>query len=293
VRSLLALLFALVCIIGANRAGDVAVGLRPKDVIDAPYAPSPGMAPIICLGYREVAADLAWVKFRGYVGSFEADADGIADLVDAITAFDPHFHRIYEAGARAITFASHGLTQSAFLRALAILDRGMTVFPNDWKLPDLAGDIYTQDLVTSDPAQRRKWDERGTQLIEHAMHEPGAPPIAATWVATMRTKLGQQERAIANLREMILITSDVDAQQRMIAKLAAMLDANKDAIASEMYQLRRDLMRDWKRDRFDVPVDFYIIVGPRSPSTFDLGDLATGGRDLIGAPVEPAEDTSD
>ena len=82
-----------------------------------------------------------------------------------------------------------------------MLERGIAEFPDDWKLPYLAGQIYTQDLVTDDPNQRREWNERGTLLTESAIREPGPPQQAATWVAFMRTKLGQRDRAIKDLRE--------------------------------------------------------------------------------------------
>ena len=67
------------------------------------------------------------------------------------------------------------MTQASYLRALAVLEKGITIFPDDWKLPYLAGEIYTQDLQTTDPAQRRAWDERGTLLTESAIRKPKAP----------------------------------------------------------------------------------------------------------------------
>jgi hypothetical protein len=289
VRALVAFLVAGTSIGAAHYVRGAAEDMRPHDLADAPYAPSPAMAPIVSLGYRELTADVLWIRFVGYVGTFEADASAVGDVVEAIAALDPGYRRIYETGARAMAFAQTGVQQTTTLRAIAILEEGMARFPNDWKIPDLAGDMYIQDLVTTDPAQRRAWDERGVLLIESAIRKPGAPVAAATYAATMRTKLGQQERAIANLREMILITSDDYARQRMIDKLSKMIDANKDAVQAELDELRGEFMRAWRHDRPDLPPTLYVLVGPRRPAAFDLADLATGGRDLRAPSPEPLE----
>jgi len=289
----LAALVAIAALAGARIARDAAASERPPDVRDEPYAPSPAAAPIVSLGYRELAADLMWVRLRGYFASDASSADGVGGLVDAIIALDPRYEHVYEFGARAMTMAQVGVDQRTYLHAVEVLERGIREFPDSWKLPDLAGEVYTQDLKTTDPKQRREWDERGVLLTEAAIRKPGAPAAAATWAATMRTKLGQDERAIQNLREMILLTSNPDDRQRMIEKLSKMVDANQDAVASEMYELNHRFLTAWKRDRPALPATFYVLLGPRPPAAFDLVDLATGGRDIVGAdqpePLEPLD----
>ncbi len=163
--------------------------------------------------------------------------------------------------------------------------------PTIWRIPDLAGQIYTQDLETDDPAQRRAWDEKGTLLVESAIRKPGASSYAATWAATMRTKLGEHDRAVQGLREMILITPDVDARKRMIEKLAKLEDSDQQELAAELYGgAQRRFMESWKRDRPTLPPTIYVLLGARPSPGFDLGDLATGGADLVGSePIETLE----
>ncbi len=287
-KPLIAVTVALAAIGGARLAREAA-GAR-TDVVTEPYAPSPGSAPIVALGFREVAADLLWIRLTGYFGSPDSTADGIAAIVDAIVALDPHYHRAYEYGARAMTIAPHGVTQASFHRALVVLERGITEFPDDWKLPYLAGQIYTQDLVTKDPAERRAWDERGTLLTESAIRKPGAPADAATWVAFMRTKLGQRDRAITDLRELLLVTRDDGARKALIEKLAKLADSDSAEIAAEVFEQRKRFDSAWKRDRPTIPPTMYILLGPRVTPGFDPVELATGGRDLvIPAPIEKLE----
>ena len=169
------LLIAAAALGGARVARETAKSERAAAAIeDAPYAPTPEAAPYVALGYRELAADLMFLRLRGYFGGVDSTADGIDGLVEAIVALDPNYHRVYEYGAGAITLANHGVDNAANLRAIAVLERGAAAFPDDYHLPYLAGLIYAQDLVTDDPAQRRAWDETGTLLVESAIRKPRA-----------------------------------------------------------------------------------------------------------------------
>lgn len=263
----------------------------PPDVEDEPYAPAPATAPIVSLGFREVAADLLAIRLTGYFGGRQSTADGIAALVEAIVALDPRYHRVYDYGANAMTIAASGVTQETYLRAIAVLERGMVEFPDDWRLPYLAGEMYAQDLETTDPAQRRAWDERGTLLTESAIRKPGAPQSAATWVAFMQTKLGQRDRAVQHLRELLLVTRDDDARKQLLDKLSQLEDTDSAELAGEIYEERRKFEARYLAERPDIPPTMYLLLGPRAAGAgFDMADLATGGADIVNSePVEKLE----
>lgn len=265
----------------------------PREAVAEPFTPSPESAPYVSLGYREAMADYLFVRLIGYFADENSTGPGVANLADAIVALDPNFRRVYELGANAMTIARSNVDQSVYLRAISLLDKGMKRYPGDWRLPYLAGQIYTQDLQTDDPKQRREWDERGTMLIESAIRKPGAPPRAATWAAFMRTKLGQHDRAVQGLREMIVLTSDAETRTRMIEQLAKLEEQDADALAAELDHARIQFLKAWKAERRNLPASFYVLLGKRLEPGFDMGDLATGGRDLIGADeperLEPIE----
>jgi len=287
-------LVAVLAIGGARVARVAAVQEAPHIIAGEPYAPAPEGAPLLALGYRELAADLLFLRLRGYFGGAENTANGIAALVEAIVALDPNHQRIYEWGARAITLAGRGVDNAAYLRAVAVLDAGARQFPGDWKLPYLAGEIYTQDLQTKDPAERRAWDERGTLLTESAIRKPNAPVEAASWAATMRTRLGQHQRAIDGLREMLLVTDDDRARARLLDKLAALEHGNANELAAELLEARHRFEAAWRADRPAVPTSMYLLIGPPLAPSFDLETLATGGRELVGTqPVERLEPPQD
>lgn len=259
--------------------------------LDRPYAPSAAAAPFVALGYREAMADALALRLRGYFGGLTDEASASADLAEAIIALDPRYQRMYEYGARAITMADHGAGQASTLRAIALLERGSKELPDDWKIPYLAGQLYTLELSSDDPAQRRLWNERGTLLIERAIRKPGASADAAVYAAHLRTKLGQREAAVAGLREMLLITRDDKARQRMLDRLATLEQQDSAEIAAELLGERKRFEAEWKRERPGLPPTMYVLLGDRPPPGFDLAVIASGGRDLLGSdltePVEP------
>jgi hypothetical protein len=290
VRAVATLGIAAVAFAGARVAQTASSGMLPAQVVEEPFAPAPDTAPYLSLGYREFAADLFWVRLTGYFGGDTNTAQGIGALVDAIVALDPKFHRIYDYGANAMTLARYGVDQSTFLHAIAVLEKGAKEFPDDYRLPLDAGQMYTLDLKTTDPAQRRAWDDKGTMLVEAAVRKPGAPAEAADFAAVMRTKMGEHDRAVRELREMLLITSDTKARARLADRLAKLENTNSDELAAEIYEQRHRFETTWKHDRPAIPSTMYILLGPHIPPRFDMTDLATGGHDLVGSePIEGLE----
>jgi hypothetical protein len=282
---------ATLALLGARWLEGHAHALRGRDpAIDRPYAPSADAAPFVALGYREAMADALSLRLRGYFGGTSDDASGSADLVEAIVALDPQYRRMYEYGARAITMADSGTGNGPTLRAIAVLERGARQFPEDWKLPYLAGQLYTLELSSKDVALQRTWDERGTLLIENAIRKPGASSEAATFAAHMRSKLGQHEAAVAGLREMLLVTRDSGARQRMIEKLAALQQQDAGEIAAEVLGERKRFETEWKQTRPAISATMYVLIGAKPSPVIDLAELATGGRDLLGSwPTEVLE----
>jgi hypothetical protein len=213
----------------------------------------------------------------GYFGSEDNEAHAMASLAEAIAALDPTFRRPYELGAVAITAAKRGVDNTARLRAIRLLEQAAKQFPSHWKYPNLAGQIYLVDLQTDDQAQRRKWDEAGTLLLESAMRKPGAPASSAAAVAELRSRLGQRQRALEGLREMLLVTNDAAGRQRIIDKIAAISNENADEIAAELLEVRHQFESAWLSQRFVLSPSLFLLVGPKLQPGFDMGDLAVGG----------------
>jgi hypothetical protein len=281
---------ALACGVAASSVGAVARAHRARwpALIDEPYAPSPGAAPFVTLGYREAAADLLWIRALGYFGGDDDTADGVRALIEAIVALDPQFRRAYTWGALAVNNAAGGDRNEAGLWAVDLLERGMAVFPDSWEMPITAGQILVVDLQSDDKAQVAAWRDRGAQMLERGVRIPGAPEGVATLAATVRTELGQHARAVRELKEMILLAKDERAREKLIGKLAKLEASSADRLRAELLAEHRRFQSQWLAERPELPATMYVLLGPRLPSSFSLDDLAVD-RELIGADDQPVE----
>ncbi len=286
----MAVVAAFALLVGARALGAHANQTRrqwPK-TIDLPYVPSAGSAPYVSLGYREVMADLLWIRALGYVGGDDDRAAGSRALVEAIVTLDPRFQRAYAWGALAITSLGTEATTEDMLGAIAILRQGMREFPDSYKLPLYAGQIYTVDLTSDDPAQVAAWQLEGVRLLERAVRLPGAPKSAGTYAAHLRSKLGQREKAVRDLRELILYTNDYKERAELVAKLAKLEEREADALAYELEVEQRRFDKAWQAVRPEVTPSMFVLLGPPLAPSFRLEDLAVD-RDLVGTeePIQP------
>jgi hypothetical protein len=289
-----ALIGAIAAVAGAQGVRVLAKAEYDDKRLDEPYAPSPESASMMSLGYREMAADLLFFRLVGYFGDSKATAPGVAGLVEAIVALDPEYRKIYLWGGHAILAARRERSNELSMRAIRILEAGANRYPDEYKLPELAGEAYLFDLAVKpvdekkDPngaalakAQRREWDEKAAHWLEIAVRKPNAPAGSATMAAQLRTKLGQKQRAIDSLRELILITDDQSAREKLFDKLAELEHSDASDVAAELIGARKQFETAWRHDRPEMRPSLYVIVGPTPQPGFALADLATGGRDLV------------
>ena len=68
---------ALAALGGARVARQAAEHAAPRLLADEPYAPAPDTAPLVALGYRELFADLLFLRLKGYFGGRENTANGV------------------------------------------------------------------------------------------------------------------------------------------------------------------------------------------------------------------------
>ena len=187
-------------------------------------------------------------------------------------------------GSLAMQSLTMAPTQDDYLAVAQILEEAMARFPDNYRLPLRAGEIYALRLKSDDPAQVRRWKERGHALLARAVRLPEAPPNLGTFVAHLGTELGQREQAIRDLRELILYTTDLKARDRLVKKLATLTD---DDAASLGFELDREAARfkaAWDRDRPELPASMYVLAGPPLAPWFDPATL--GGADELPLEIE-------
>jgi hypothetical protein len=249
--------------------------------------PSPETAPAASLGYRQLMADITWARLLVYYGSAhigKSDFRYMQQFADNIIALDPQFKRVYRWAAYSMTHQQGYATQQEFHDSIKYLELGIKAFPDNYEMYWLAGMRYWLDLqADDDPEQERAWRERGAELIEIAMRKPDAPDTLATLAATIRTKLGQRERAKADLREMVLTTDNKKARQTLLDRIVY-LDQSTDE-ADELERFRETFDAAWHAEIPFAPAHWYVLLGDRSSTIIDLDDLATD-RDLFGVEAD-------
>jgi hypothetical protein len=250
------------------------------DEVDAHVLlPPPAALRILSLGYTELAADLAWVRTVVYYGDGMMKKHGAPDLgqlLTAVTLLDPNFRRPYLWGAHALTFRNQIATQEEYRLSADLLRRAVEHFPRDWELSWLLGLRLFLDVKVDDPAEQRRLREEGATYMERAMRMPHAPQTLAGMAAAMRTKLGQRERALRELREMIYATTDASARETLLQRYTN-LSSSADAAAEIRAQAER-FEAEWKAELPYVPPTLYLMVGPRPAPGFALRDYAADDR---------------
>ena len=246
--------------------------------------PPRGTAPFLALGYTEAAADAYWAVTLGYYGSSIRGDESyryLESLIDTVIDLDPHFEPIYEWAPYAVTHNGKDgtATQKEIRLSIRYLERAMTIFPDRYEFPWTAGQRYFFDLQSPTPEQQRKDRARGAALVEIAVNRPDAPEDLANNAAFMHSKLGQEQRALAILREKVLTTHDKTVRDELLARLRYYDQSGAaDEIAAAEKRFR-DLHRRYLRDG---PEDLFVIIGPKPSAIIDFDKLATR-HDLFGS----------
>ncbi len=288
-RTAAALCAAVFFWLGAQHLGARASAAREAwpDAVSKVTLPPRGTARALSLGYRELFADLAWVRALVYYGSSwgqDGDLSQVDDLADLIIELDPRFEPVYLWAPYAVLYQTGVATQEEFRASVGYLERAMVEFPDSYQHFWTAGTRYYLDLQSDDAHVTRYFRERGAELIEEAMQKPNAPTELVTLAAAMRSKLGQQQRALDNLRRMIAMTDNAGARRRLVERLRQEAPDLADELAAE----RKALEERWQRDMPAVSLDFYILLGPPPPRAFDLQELTTPRDLFFGDDAQPS-----
>ena len=280
-RSALGIAVAALLWLGAHQLKGEALAARAAWPRTASMALVPPVAVVRFAPYRELLADLLWCKLLVYYGTNwggDGDLSQVEDYLDDIIELAPRFKPAYEWAAFAVTYRTGTSNQAEFRSSIRYLEKAMAQFPEEYSYFWIAGTRYYFDLWSPDEATRRGYRERGAELIEQAMTRPNAPQDLATTAANMRSKLGQYQRGLDSLRQMILSTNDDEARQQMLRRMRIA----DPGLADELDEAAGNLEADWLGYLPMVPIDFYVELGPRPSPVIDFRKLATP-RDLFGA----------
>ena len=208
-NALLALcLVAILCVQGW--ALTVVERLRPPAARaqELSYLPSGDYLKVAVLGYRQLAADLIWLKTIQYLGERTQTKQGYRwayRATDVLTDLDPKFSSAY-----LITGMILGIWANLPDETIAILEKGAKHNPEVWQLPYMLG--YEYYYEKHEPGLAAKYFQMASGL-------EGAPAYLTNLAARMTVEAGSPEAALEFLQRMYLQVQDEQIREGLANRI--------------------------------------------------------------------------
>jgi hypothetical protein len=174
----------------AERSAEARLGEGPRS--QALYLWSGPQVRRLADGYRNVLADIYWLRTVQYFGSQLAYAEKkdftlLRPLIEITTSLDPRMEIAYRYGA---TFLAESYPQGAgdARAAIEVLDKGVEANPGSWRLRQELGLFHYFFLGDGNEASR---------ILREAARLPGAPHILETLAADVLARRGDRATARA------------------------------------------------------------------------------------------------
>ena len=172
------------------------------------YLPSGRHLKSFALGFPDLAADLLWIRAIGYFGGHaltDREYPWLHNILDQVTNLDPAFRFPYLFGG--ITLAIEGETAE---QSIALLRKGMTQYPGDWRFPFYIGFGCFYHL--QDP-------ERAAAYMRYAASLPGGPEYLPRLAASLTAESGRVEAAVRFLTTLAEGARDESARANILQKI--------------------------------------------------------------------------
>lgn len=248
------------------------------------YVPAPSVLERVSLGYRELAADLLWMRALVYFGQYfdaKHDVPWLERYIDGILALTPTWRGPYFWGASVITYQSGQLTDREARKSASYLERGLTRFPADPQMLFLLATRYLTDIEPTSPSEKTWMKLRGAELMADAARQPGAPAFWGTLAARVMSQEGRRELAIASLREQMLLADD-ETRRATYRKELAKLES--EAAAAEAEAAGKAFVDGWKSTAPYASQSLFVLIGARRPGPpFDVDAV-------VSDPLRPVDD---
>lgn len=192
---------ALILALGVSAAGLLKMmeGQRPPvhRATELEYLPKGEYLKVAVLGYRQVTADLIWLKAVQHLGERKQTRAGYRwayHAVDVLTDLDPNFISAYHAAGTIL-----GVWSGQVQESIAILSKGIRHNPDVWQLPYIMGYDYFYELC--DPLHAAEYFRQASLL-------PGAPAYLPKLAARMTVEGGDPNAALEFLTRFAQQTQD-------------------------------------------------------------------------------------
>jgi hypothetical protein len=179
------------------------------------YLPSGTYLRVAALEFREVTADILWLRAVQFVGSRDSGGLGYEwfyGVLDRVTDLDPKFNYAYQFGGVVLSVLSDNVGLSN-----AILEKGLTNNPDVWPIPFYLG--FNALYHLHDPL-------KAAHYMEIASRVDGHPAYLPLLTARLYRAGNDPVTGLAFLEGLYTMTSD----ERMKAAIAEKIDTLKAEI---------------------------------------------------------------
>ncbi len=170
------------------------------------YLPTGRHLKALTLGFSNLAADVLWIKAIGYFGGHaltDREYPWLHHILEQVTTLDPNFKYPYYFGGIVLA-----LEPGTAEKSIALLVKGMRVYPGDWRFPFYIG--FNSFYHLQDP-------ERAAVFMRHAASLPGSPEYVSRLAASLMAETGRVATAVIFLETMAEVARD-DAERANIRR---------------------------------------------------------------------------
>lgn len=206
------LMTALIMVLGSGAASSLYVVDQERHALimasELFYLPKGDYLKVAVVGYRQIVADLIWLKAVQNLGGRTQTREGYLaayHAVDVLTDLDPQFVHAYQ-----FTGTILGVWAGLVKESIAILSKGVQHNPTVWELPFFLGYDYYYEL--NDPASAAKYFQMASAL-------PGAPGWLAGLATRMTVEAGDPNAALEFLQRLYLQTKDEQLREGLAQRI--------------------------------------------------------------------------
>ena len=197
------------------------------------YFPPGGYVKSATLGFDVVVADLLWAyTMVSFGGDFveNRNYEWLHRPLDVITTLDPLFEEAYRYGGILLSIQTQQVDKS-----IALLEKGIKKFPDDWRLYFILGFNYTyykDDDITA------------VRYFEKAANLPGHPTYLPRLIGNLYAKIAEDDKlnpeekidlAIGFLKEAYEQFKDEKMRAEIMSKIKELLE-KKVEMGRRMYR---------------------------------------------------------
>jgi hypothetical protein len=184
------------------------------------YLPSGKFLKPIVMDLDEAVGDLLWIRSMIYFADAYMEGKGygwLGHMLDIVTTLNPHMHQAYEFGGVVLTKEKQQLPKT-----MRLLDRGIEVYPKDWRLRVFAA--MAQLALDSNYT-------KAAEYLEPVTLDKEVPDHIRTLCATLLSKGGGRRVALAFLVNSYLKSDNTINREIFLDKILKLYPGKPEAEA--------------------------------------------------------------